>query len=81
MWRPINGPVEDQPLAVCDGRTVDTSRLVETDMTRGDYTGTMLYPLYEPGNIRQWYYLSRQGVEDVLLFKSFDSKKGSVKRE
>ncbi|KAJ5406329.1 hypothetical protein N7465_007613 [Penicillium sp. CMV-2018d] len=81
MWRPINGPVEDQPLAVCDGRTVDTSRLVETDMTRGDYTGTMLYPLYEPGNIRQWYYLSRQGVEDVLLFKSFDSKTGSVKRE
>ncbi|CAI7587580.1 unnamed protein product [Penicillium discolor] len=81
MWRPINGPVEDQPLAVCDGRTVDTSKLVETDMTRGDYTGTLIYPLYEPGNIRQWYYLSRQGVEDVLLFKSFDSKTGSVKRE
>ncbi|OQE92599.1 hypothetical protein PENNAL_c0007G06411 [Penicillium nalgiovense] len=79
MWRPINGPVEDQPIAVCDGRTVDTSKLVETDMTRGDYTGTLLYPLYDPSNIRKWYYLSRQGVEDVLLFKSFDSEKGSVK--
>ncbi|CAG8316643.1 unnamed protein product [Penicillium nalgiovense] len=79
MWRPINGPVEDQPIAVCDGRTVDTSKLVETDMTRGDYTGTLLYPLYDPSNIRKWYYLSRQGAEDVLLFKSFDSEKGSVK--
>ncbi|CAG8899823.1 unnamed protein product [Penicillium egyptiacum] len=78
IWRPINGPVEDQPIAVCDGRTVDTSKLVETDMISGDYTGTLLYPLYEPGNIRQWHYLSRQGIEDVLLFKSFDSKKGSV---
>lgn len=81
LWRTINGPVEEQPIAVCDGRTVDTSKLVETDMIGGDYTGTLLYPLYEPGNIRQWYYLSRQGVEDVLLFKSFDSKEGSVKRE
>lgn len=81
MWRPINGPVEDHPIAVCDGRTFDTSKLVETAMTRGDYTGTLPYPLYEPGNTRQWYYLSRQGVEDVLLFKSFDSKTGSVKRE
>ena len=81
MWRPINGPVEVQPIAVCDGRTVDTSKLVETDMTRGDYTGTLLYSLYDPSNIRKWYYLSRQGVEDVLLFKSFDSKMGSVKCE
>ena len=81
MWRPINGPVEDHPIALCDGRTVDTSKLVETDMIRGDYTGTLLYPLYEPRNTCRWYYLSTQGVEDVLLFKSFDSKEDSVKRE
>lgn len=50
-------------------------------MIRGDYTGTMLYPLYTPSGTRQWYYMSRQGVEDVLLFKSFDSNEDSVKRE
>jgi hypothetical protein len=81
MWRPVNGPVEDHPIAVCDGRTVNPLTLVESDMIRGDYTGTLLYPLYEPSNVRQWYYLSRQGAEDVLLFKSFDSKDNSVKCE
>ena len=50
-------------------------------MIRGDYTGTLLYPLYEPKKTHQWYYMSKQGVEDVLLFKSFDSKEGSVKCE
>jgi hypothetical protein len=68
-------------MTVCDGRDLDTSKLVASDMIRGDYTGTLLYPLYEPNQIRQWYYMSNQGVDDVLLFKSFDSKKASVKRE
>lgn len=81
IWRPLNGPVEDHPIAVCDGQTVDTSKIVETDMIRGDYTGTMLYPLYTPRGTRQWYYMSWQSVEDVLLFKSFDSNEDSVKRE
>ncbi|KAJ5659282.1 hypothetical protein N7507_005733 [Penicillium longicatenatum] len=79
IWRPIGGPVEDDPITVCDGRTFDTSKLVETDMIRGDYNGTLMYPLYDPSHACRWYYMSRQDVEDVLLFKSFDSKEGSVK--
>lgn len=74
LWRPISGPVEDNPLAVCDRRTLDTSALIETDMIRGEYTGTMLYSPYEPDGRCQWYYMSGQGVEDVLLFKGFDTE-------
>lgn len=48
-------------------------------MIRGDYNGQLMYPLYDPSHACQWYYMSRQGVEDVLLFKSFDSKEGSIK--
>lgn len=79
IWRPISGPVEDDPIAMCDGRTLDTSKLIETNMIRGDYNGQLMYPLYDPSHACQWYYMSGQGVEDVLLFKSFDSKEGSVK--
>ncbi|KAJ5633082.1 hypothetical protein N7490_009421 [Penicillium lividum] len=79
IWRPLGGPVEDDPITVCDGRTLDTSRLIETDMIRGEYTGTLMYPSYDPSHACQWYYMSRQSVEDVLLFKSFDSKEDSVK--
>jgi hypothetical protein len=79
LWRPISGPIEDHPIAVCDGRALDLCKLIETDMIRGDYTGTLLYPQYEPNDTYQWYYMSGQDVEDVLLFKSFDTKKDSVK--
>lgn len=68
-------------MTVCDGKTFDTSKLVETDMTRGNYTGTLMYPLYDASHTCQWYYLSRQEPEDVLLFKSFDSKEDSIKCE
>ncbi|KAL4929530.1 uncharacterized protein BDV17DRAFT_261116 [Aspergillus undulatus] len=79
LWRPISGPIEDHPIAVCDRRTLDTSRLIETDVIRGEYTGTMLYPEYEPNGTCQWYYMSKQDVGDVLLFKGFDSKEDCVK--
>lgn len=66
-------------MAVCDGRSIDVSKLIETDMIRGDYTGTMIYPQYNLNGTYQWYYMSEQDVEDVLLFKGFDTKKDSVK--
>ncbi|KAL4886834.1 hypothetical protein BJY04DRAFT_212808 [Aspergillus karnatakaensis] len=78
LWRPINGPVEDHPIAVCDRQTLGSSKLIETDMIRGNYTGTMLYPEYEPKGTCQWYYMSGQDVEDVVLFKGFDTKEGCV---
>ncbi|KAL4866188.1 hypothetical protein BDV12DRAFT_173246 [Aspergillus spectabilis] len=79
LWRPISGPVEDHPIAVCDGQTLNSSKLIETDVIRGSYTGTMLYPQYELNGTCQWYYMSGQDVEDVLLFKGFDTKEDSVK--
>ena len=50
-------------------------------MIRGNYTGTMLYPQYEKNDARKWYFMSSQDVEDVLLFKGFDTKEDSVKCE
>ncbi|RAL09125.1 uncharacterized protein BO97DRAFT_352704 [Aspergillus homomorphus CBS 101889] len=79
LWRPISGPIHDHPLAVCDGRTLDPSKVIETDMILGNYNGTLLYPQYDPSGSSQWYFMSGQDVEDVLLFKGFDSNENSVK--
>lgn len=68
-------------MAVCDGQTMDATKLIETDMIRGNYTGTMLYPQYEANSARRWYYMSEQETQDVLLFKGFDTKEDSVKCE
>lgn len=71
VWRPINHPVEDMPLAVCDGSTVQPSDLVETDHVRTSYIGSTMYLMSRPEH--RWHYVSRQRPDEVLLFKNFDS--------
>lgn len=71
LWRPLYHTVQDRPLAVCDGSTVDQADLVRTDYVRRDDVQETMYLLH---NDRQkWYYLSRQTPDDVLLIKIYDS--------
>ncbi|KAI9853914.1 MAG: hypothetical protein M1813_001629 [Trichoglossum hirsutum] len=71
VWRPLK-TVEDQPLVLCDGRSVKYSDLLEIDLVRRDYVGSVMFPKYRPGY--QWYYLDRQTRDEVCLFKNFDSR-------
>ena len=32
LWRPIHGPLQDAPLAMCDARTIDPADLVPSDL-------------------------------------------------
>ena len=71
VWRPLEHPVEDFPLAVCDGSSVSPADLMAVDHVRKHYVGESLYPLYSPG--LRWYFLNRQTKDEVLVFKTFDS--------
>ncbi|KAH8592065.1 hypothetical protein B0O99DRAFT_718249 [Bisporella sp. PMI_857] len=71
VWRPLENPVEDSPLAVCDGSTVDDSILVAVDHVRRDYVGE--YFRLIPSAKLKWYYLSKQTKDEVLLLKMYDS--------
>ncbi|KAH8742192.1 hypothetical protein F5882DRAFT_165356 [Hyaloscypha sp. PMI_1271] len=71
VWRPLVDMVEDWPLALCDGRSIASSDLVETDNVRKHYTGSTMYTLYNPE--QKWYYLNKQSREEVTIFKTFDS--------
>ncbi|KAK5989641.1 Hydroxylase/desaturase CTB9 [Cladobotryum mycophilum] len=79
VWRPIDGPVEDCPLAVCDWASVDTSKLIKFDTIRETYTGEYMLALYDPA--LSWCYMSHQTDDEVLLFKSYDSKEGVAKSQ
>lgn len=57
---------------MCDGRTVDSSDLVETDHVRRHYSGSTLYLMHNPA--QRFYYMSKQSKNEVLIFKNFDSK-------
>lgn len=79
FWRPISSSVDDNPLAVCDARTVSEAELQE--VTVYGY-GASNYSWYDIGietfNVsasqkHRWYYYPGMTPEDVLIIKSFDS--------
>ena len=71
IWRPIVDVVEDQPLALCDARTVEPLDLVEADHVRKHYNGANIYA--KPSPRYRWYYLNRQREDEVTLLKMFDN--------
>ncbi|KAH6873455.1 hypothetical protein B0T10DRAFT_499784 [Thelonectria olida] len=71
VWRPLRYPIENFPLALCDGTSVSNEQLLAVDHVRKNYVGESLYPLYSSD--MQWYFLDRQEKDEVLIFKTFDS--------
>ncbi len=71
VWRPIRGPVEESPLAVCDAQSMSLSDFVPTDLKYRDRTGE-IYSLKYSANHR-WYYFPKMQRNEVLLLKCYDS--------
>jgi len=72
IWQPLKHPVEDWPLALCDGSTVSLEQdLVETDTVRRHYQGANMYMLHRDAH--KWYYLRQQQPDEALIFKQFDT--------
>lgn len=85
VWGPL-APVQRDPLAVCDWRTVDqswdvhpgfnrvTSEINENRKYHGELYTAAPPKKDEAGNYRQrWYFMKEQTNEDVLLLKFADS--------
>jgi hypothetical protein len=85
-WRPIRGPVEDLPLAICDAQSVSAVDFVETDIehfgeddtTHPRHTGQIYSVHYNPEH--RWFYVPDMQPHEVLLFKCYDSLKEGVAR-
>jgi hypothetical protein len=66
VWRPIKGPVQSTPLAVCDSRSIAQNDLVPTDLKHEVYMVR-----FSPRH--RWFYFPKMGTNEVLLIKGFDS--------
>ncbi|KAF9882504.1 hypothetical protein CkaCkLH20_00540 [Colletotrichum karsti] len=75
VWRPIEDPVQDYPLACCDSTSVLDEDLIECDHVRRKFKGSTLYAHHREGH--KWYYLGEQRPEEALLIKMFDSDSGT----
>jgi hypothetical protein len=72
-WKPLFGPLQDWPLALLDYTSLDNER----DLIASDNVYT--HVIRETYNVihnekHRWYYLENQQPDEVLLFKTFDSR-------
>jgi hypothetical protein len=72
LWRPIRGPLQDAPLAVCDARTVKFDELVGSDLVYPNRVGETYSVKYSPEH--RWFYVPEMTADEILLLKCFDSK-------
>lgn len=75
VWRPLNGPVQDWPLATMDYQTVNTSDMHTCDLLRGDAEkrGQTVTFTHDPA--QKWYYLDQQRTDEVTVIKIWDNSK------
>jgi hypothetical protein len=71
VWRPVRGPVEQSPLAVCDAQSMTIRDFVATDLKYPDRTGEVYSVAYNSAH--RWFYFPRMRTDEALLLKCFDS--------
>jgi len=71
VWRPVRGPLEEAPLALCDARSVAPADLVGNDQIYRDRVGETYTVAFSPAH--RWYYFPRMQTNEVALIKSYDS--------
>ncbi len=78
VWRPITGPLEDAPLALCDARTIRDEDLIASDLIYPDKVGETYSVSYNPEH--RWYYFPKMRTDEAVLIKCFDSDEGAKAR-
>jgi len=74
VWRPISTwPVQRNPLAIADARSLDMKDLIAAERRYPDRVGETYQIKYNPDHY--WYYFPLMRREEALVFKVYDSKK------
>lgn len=76
LWRPIENPAWQFPLALCDFRTVANQEggdFVPSTLKYLDRDGETLAVKYNPQH--QWKYVAGMTPDEIVLIKCFDSEK------
>jgi hypothetical protein len=72
LWRPINHPVYDAPLAVAEAGSVRADELIPSDLVYQNRVGETYNVLFNPEH--RWHYVKEQRPDEVLLLKCYDSR-------
>jgi hypothetical protein len=72
VWRPIHGPIESTPLALCDAGSIESKDFVPSDLIYRDKVGETYRFTYNPNH--RWFYFPHLERNEVILLKCYDSK-------
>jgi hypothetical protein len=73
VWRAINQPIQRNPLAIADARSVAFEDLMVAERRYPNRVGQTYRLRYNPGH--RWFYFPEMRREEALVFKVFDSAK------
>ena len=75
LWRRFDADGLDAPFAVCDARTVSETELIPTDLYNYGGSEGFAVEIYQSAHTskHQWYFYPEMTVDEVLMFKTYDS--------
>jgi hypothetical protein len=71
LWKSLQGPGNDWPLALCDRRTVDNMDLIDEDAVLVNTFSSHIRVYHRPEH--EWYYVKDLQDDEIILFHQFDS--------
>lgn len=80
VWRPLKGPNDDWPLALCDFRTINIENdFIPNDVVYENSVGEDEF--LRSNNSHEWYYMSRHTVDEVVVWRNTNLPNGEKPRE
>ncbi|MFZ1991089.1 MAG: CmcJ/NvfI family oxidoreductase [Alphaproteobacteria bacterium] len=73
VWRPINKPVEADPFALADARSLDEKDFIAAERRHPDRVGEIYQ--FKFNKSHRWYYFPRMTRNEAIVFKVYDSAK------
>jgi hypothetical protein len=77
VWRAIDKPVERDPLAIADARSLAERDFIAAERRFPDRVGEIYQFRYNPAH--RWYYFPRMRRDEALVFKVHDSDAGRAR--
>jgi hypothetical protein len=73
VWRAIKAPIQSNPLAIADARSLAPGDLIATERRYPHRVGETYRVAYNPAH--RWFYFPQMRRDEALVFKVYDSEK------
>ena len=73
VWRAINRPIQSNPLAIADARSLAAADLIAAERRYPHRVGETYQVRYNPEH--RWFYFPEMRRDEALVFKVYDSAK------